>query len=231
MNKTTNAALVLIAIALAGAGFSYHFTLESRLSSIEQKLEQNSVALQQFQIAQETAASTKTDALSDLSRQVDTLQTSLIPLGKTTREQNDSLAEIRKQITALQQLQQGQQDAQKKLADYASQLEKVKHDIQVQAAPAPAPIPAAPAPAPAPVRTTSAPPISPVEAPAPSPVALPVLAPHGSASNVPMPLPPLAENSIDLRPDDTVLSEANSVRALPVAIPVALPGGIAVSAK
>jgi hypothetical protein len=229
MNKTTNAALVLIAIAFAGAGVSYHFTLESRLSSIEQKLEQTSLSLQQFQIAQETTASSKTDALTSLSKEVDSLQTSLEPLGKAAREQTDSLVDIRKQVASLQQLQQAQQDAQKKLADYASQLEKMKHDIQMEASqipPATATVPVVTA-----TRAATAPATTPTPAPTASAVAMPVFGPHASAANIPMPLPPRADNAVDLRPDDTVLTEVNSVRAFPVAIPVALPGSLSVSAK
>jgi TolA-binding protein len=219
MNKTTNCALVLIALALAGAGVSYHFTLESRFSAIEQKLDQNSLALQQFQISQETIASSKTDALNNLSKEVDSLQTSLEPLGKATREQTESLADIRKQVASLQQLQQAQQDAQKKLSDYAGQLDKIKHDIQLQASQTPPP--AAPVPAPAPARTP----------PTAAANVTPVATPHASAAGVPMPFPPRADSAVDLRPDDTVLTKVIPPRALPVAIPVALPETLSVSAK
>src|SRR5271156_4424089 len=100
--STATSALILITVALAGAGVSYHFTLESRFAGIEQKLEQNSLALQQFQISQDSAISSKTDELNNLSKEVDDLQASLTPLGKATHEQTDSLAEIRKQVAALQ---------------------------------------------------------------------------------------------------------------------------------
>lgn len=201
-NKTTstNWALILIAVALAGAGISYHFTLESRFAAIEQKLDQNSVALQQYQIAQETSISSKADALNNLSKEVDALQSSLAPLGKATREQTDSLTEIRKQVASLQQSQQNQQDAQKKLSDYAGQLEKIRHDIQTQSAPAPTP-----------------------SVPATTPAAASTLvAPHGSAAIVTLPLPPLADTSVDLRPDAASIADDASVRALPVALPVSL---------
>jgi uncharacterized protein YgfB (UPF0149 family) len=203
--KTTSTywALILIAVALAGAGISYHFTLESRFASIEQKLDQNSVALQQYQIAQETSIAAKTDALNTLSREFDALQTSLAPLGKATREQTDSLSEIHKQITSLQQSQQVQQDAQKKLADYASQIEKIKHDIQTQSAQIPAPS-------------------TPVLAPAPAPSAATLIAPHAPATTVLLPLPPRADNAVDIRPAQTTVAEIPSVRALPVALPVSL---------
>jgi hypothetical protein len=207
MNKTTsmNWALILIAVALAGAGVSYHFTLDSRFVLIEQKLDQNALALQQFQIAQETLVSSKTDTLNtlnNLSKEIDGLQGSLEPLGKTTHEQTDSLSEIHRQITLLQQSQQAQQDAQKKLADYANQLDKIKHDIQVQSAQMAAPAAAT-------AFTTLA-------------ASAPVLAPHPSSPTVLLPLPPRADNAIDIRPDQSTVVADTSVRALPVAMPVAL---------
>jgi len=198
---STNWALILIAVALAGAGISYHFTLESRFATIEQKLDQNSQALQQYQATQETNFSAKNDALNTLSKEVDALQSNLEPLGKATREQTDSLTEIRKQVASLQQSQQSEQDAQKKLADYSSQLEKMKHDIQTQ--PAPAPVNPTPAPAPTPAASVSA-----------------TVAPHSSAAIVPLPLPPLTDAAVDLRP--AKIDEGPSVRALPVALPVSL---------
>ena len=202
--SSTNWALILIAVALAGAGVSYHFTLESRFAAIEQKLDQDSVALQQYQIAQETNTSSKTDALANLSKEVDALQASLDPLGKATREQTDAMADIRKQVASLQQSQQNQQDAQKKLSDYAAQLNKIQHDIQTQTAPPATP----PAPAPAP-------------APAPSAAASNVV-PHGSAAITHLPVSPLADTSVDLRPDAATVADDASVRALPVALPVSL---------
>jgi len=196
---STNWPLILIAVALAGAGVSYHFTLESRFATIEQKLDQNSQALQQYQTSQEANFSSKTDALSNLSKEVDSLQASLAPLGKATREQTDSLSDIRKQVASLQQSQQSEQDAQKKLADYASQLEKMKHDTQTQ--PAPAPV------QPVPATTTPA-------------AASTLVPPHGSAAIVPLPVPPLTDAAVDLRP--ATIAEGPSVRALPVALPVSL---------
>jgi len=195
---STSWALILIACALAGAGVSYHFTLESRFAAIEQKLDQNSLALQQYQIAQETMVSSKADALNNLDKEFDTLQSSLEPLGKATHEQTESLSEIRRQIASLQQSQQAQQEAQKKLSDYAGQIEKIKHDIQNQSAQ---------------MQT--------------QPVSIPVAAPpplsgqHASAAGLPLPLPPHTDSAIDLRPAQTVADEA-SVRALPVALPVSL---------
>lgn len=216
-NNPTSWPLILIAIALVGAGISYHFTLESRFATIEQKLDQNSTALQQYQTSQETISSSKTAALDNLSKEVDALQASLKPLGNATAEQTQSLADIRKQIGSLQQLQQNQQDAQKKLADYASQLEKIKHDAQVQSIPPSVPIPtAAPAQAPAPAPVTSNP------APAQAPV-VPAIIPKVSVNSTPLPVTPRADSAVvDLRPAETTLTVATSVRALPVALPVSL---------
>ncbi len=205
MKTTTHSwALILIAVALAGAGVSYHFTLQSRFASIEQKLDQNTVALQQYQISQDTIFASKTEALNNLSKEVDTLQSSLDPLGKTTREENASLADIRKQIASLQQSQQAQQEAQKKLSDYANQI---KHDILSQ--PAPAPV------APTPASTT--------DAPAPAPASAPdVLITTHASTGIPLPLPPRADNAIDLRPAQTTMGDRTPPRAEPVALPVAL---------
>jgi peptidoglycan hydrolase CwlO-like protein len=209
MNKTTsmNGALILIAVALAGAGVSYHFTLQSRFAAIEQKLDQNSVALQQYQAAQETLATSKLDTLNNLSKEIDTLQASLTPLGQATHEQTDSLAEMHKEIATLQQSQQAQQDAAKKLADYATQLDKMKRDIQAAQLAAPASAPSAP------VTTVT-----------PAPSALPAIAPHASLSpTLMLPVPPRAESAVDIRPDQStaVAEDGSSVRALPVALPVA----------
>jgi TolA-binding protein len=196
---STSWALILISVALAGAGISYHFTLESRFASIEQKLDQNSIALQQYQIAQETVVSAKSDALNNLNKEVDALQSSLEPLGKATREQTDSLSDIRKQIASLEQSQQAQQDTQKKLSDYALELEKMRHDAQVQQ-PVETAIPPTQVMIPAPTRPT---------------------APQASAITIPLPLPPLAESAVDLRPAQISVADAASVRAFPIALPVA----------
>jgi len=197
--SSTTWALILIAVALAGAGISYHFTLDSRFAAIEQKLDQNALALQQYQISQETIFSAKTDALNNLNKEVDALQSSLEPLGKATRDQTESLSQIHKQIDSLQLSQQAQQDAQKKLSDYASQLEKVKRDLQVQAE--------------ASARATTVVP----------PVPAPVIAPQASVTTAPLPLPPRAESAEDLRPAQiAAIADNASVRALPVALPVAL---------
>jgi len=200
-------ALLLIAVALAGAGVSYHFTLESRFASIEQKLDQNALALQQFQIAQESTVSAKLDVLNTLGKEVDALQTSLEPLGKVTHDQSDSLSQIHKQIAALEQSQQAQQEVQKKLSDYAAQLDTLKREIQAQAATAQ-------------VQASMAA-ITP--APARSPLSAPGVAARTTGPSAWLPLPPRADNAIDLRPDQsTIVAGDVSVRALPVALPVTL---------
>ena len=224
MSSKTSWPLILIAVAMTGAGVSYHFTLDSRFAALEQKLDQNSVALQQFQIAQESAASSKNEALGDLNKEVDALQSSLAPLGKANKEQTDALTQIRQQIATLGQLQQAQQDAQKKLADYAGQLEKIKHDVQmhdVQASTTAAPTAPVPPTVPLPA---SAPASVPAPAPAPAPThttddQLPTA--HASTTDIKPDVAPHAEtSSVDLRPADITVPRVNAVRALPVALPV-----------
>jgi uncharacterized phage infection (PIP) family protein YhgE len=215
MNKSTsmNGALILIAVALAGAGASYHMTLDSRFAAIEQKLDQNTIAMQQFEIAQETLT-TKAETLANLNKEVDQLQTSLAPLGKATREQTDSLTDMHKQIATLQAAAQAQQDAQKKLADYAAQLEKIKHDMANQPAVV---APSAPLVVPPPVMPVTV--SAPVSTPAP---VVQVIQPHASSPNVILPVAPRAESAVDIRPDSaTAVADDSSVRALPVALPVA----------
>ena len=196
---STNWPLVLIAIALVGAGISYHFTLESRFAAIEQKLDQDATALQQYQASQESMVSSKAETLDSLTKKVDALQSSLDPLTKAAHDQNDALADLRKQIATLQQAEEAQDDAQKKLSDYSAQLEKIRHDAQVHSAQAPAP-PAHP---------------STPTVPAPS-------APHVSSANVSLPFPPRADSAVDLRAAQSAMPDDGSVRALPVALPVSL---------
>ncbi|HEX4141503.1 MAG TPA: hypothetical protein VHY09_14235 [Candidatus Methylacidiphilales bacterium] len=220
MTKTTSWPLILIALAMTGAGVSYHFTLESRFAALEQKLDQDSVALQQFQIAQESAASSKNEALDGLSKEVDALASSVATSGKASKEQTDALAQVRQQIATLGQLQQAQQDAQKKLADYAGQLDKIKHDVQLHEAQAsiatPAPVPP----------TVPLPTSAPVATPAPAPAAMPTASTqlpttHASTADIKPPVAPLTEDSsVDLRPAEITAARTNAVRALPVALPV-----------
>jgi len=222
-SKPSSWPLILIALALTGAGISYHFTLNARFATLEQKLDQNTVALQQYQIAQESAISSKAQALDNLAREVDTLQASLAPLGKANKDQTDALSEIRHQITSLGQLQQAQQDADKKLADYAGQLEKIKqavqtHDAQASSSPENQPGPVPP--------TVPLPTNAPVSMPLPvaTPAATAVPATH-AATVAPKPLvKPLTETSaVDLRPADIAPPPYAAVRALPVALPVETP--------
>jgi predicted phage tail protein len=218
-SKVSSLPLILIALAMTGAGVSYHFTLDARFAAIEQKLDQNAIALQQFQIAQESAASAKTDTLDGLSKEVDALETSLAPLGKATKEQTDALAQIRQQISSLGQLQQAQADAQKKLADYAGQLEQIKHDVQLHEAqassgtsndgsvPPNVPLPSA-APLPA---SLSAPAAAPASAPSTS---TQVPTTHASTVSAKALMTPLTEgSSVDLRPAEMTVVRTASVRA------------------
>jgi TolA-binding protein len=214
ITKTSAGPLLLIAVAIAGAAVSYHFTLQTRLTAIEQKLDQTATALQQYQASEDALLAGKTDSLTKLSKEVDTLQASL---GKASQDQSSALDQIRQRIASLGQLQQAQQDAQQKLADYAGQLDKIKHvvetrEAQVSAPPAvppSVPLPTAPAPA-----APSVAPVAPTVAPAS----------HASTSTLPRAKPvvvPLTENSaVDLRPADIIVPRENAVRALPVALPV-----------
>ena len=219
-SKFSSLPLILIAVAMTGAGVSYHFTLDARFAALEQKLDQNSVALQQFQIAQESAASSKNAALDDLNKEVDALSASLTPLGQANKEQTDSLTQIRQQIATLGQLQQAQQDAQKKLADYAGQLDKIKHDVQMHDAQASTSTPSAPVPPSVPLPAST-----PALVPTP---AAPVVTPatqlptaHASTTDIKPDVAPHAEtSSVDLRPADITVTRINAVRALPVALPV-----------
>ena len=226
MNKAANCALVLIALAMAGAGVSYHFTLESRFAALDQKLEQNAVALQQCEITQETAASSKADALANLSKEVDTLQTSLAslaPLGKATQDQTASLAEIRKQIAAIQQAQDSQQETQKKIADYAGQLQQIKHDVAVQAVKSTPAANVVLAPAPVAEKPAAPKPMPVVEKPAPTPAPI-VEKPAPAAKPVaatPGPIAPVPANPVEMPPAPV---------AYPVALPVVAPRASAVEA-
>jgi septal ring factor EnvC (AmiA/AmiB activator) len=226
-------AVALIICAVVGTEISYHFTLESRFDAIEEKLQQDTVAMQQMQDSLDTLESSKTATLSDLNKQLASLQSSFEPLGKTSQAQADTLTQLRQQITTLQQAQGGQQDAQKKLSDYLTQLEaNVKKASAEAEAAAAKPAPVAPAPA-APAATTSS-------VPAPQPAPLPpssasssdLMSSPGAVSHpavyVPLraqpakavltPTAPRADTAMDLRPADPTVNTDTSkaLRALPV---------------
>jgi uncharacterized protein YukE len=229
-------ALVLIVFALIGTEFSYHFTLESRFDAIEDKLQQNTLAIQQFQGSIDSISSSKSETLAELNKEVVGLESSFGPLGKATQAQTDSLSQLHQQIATLQQAQDDQLNAQKKLFGSVAQLEK--SHLKVIMSPAPVPIaPAVAAPAPeataAPVPTTVAP--APIAAPAttaaPTHSSVPSQHPPSTAAVI-RPTGPSNHDSIDLRTDEDALpspgmmathqvdvSEQDnfrSVRALPV---------------
>jgi len=239
-SASRTAALILIAVALLGTEFSYHFTLESRLDTIEDKLQQDSLAIQQFQSSVDTLTSSKSETLAELNKEVEDLQTSFAPLGKATQEQKDSLAQLHQQIATLQQAQSDQLDAQKKLFGSVDQLEKSHLRVRVEpvevtnAVPVAVTTPAAPAPA----STTPAvvPPAEPITPPAPAATTAPVQTPSAAGhpdSSAPSLRPSVSQNQ-NLREDgdgalpspgmmaahQTDSSEADvpfhSVRALPV---------------
>ena len=150
-NVSRTLAIILIISALIGTEISYHFTLESRFEAIEQKLQQDTLALKGVQDSLDALSSTKTATLAGLNKQVADLQTSVGPLGKATHDQTDTVTQLRQQIATLQQAQKDQQDSDKKLSAYIAQVEqnlnKVKSE-KVAAAPVSAPA-VAPTPAPA----------------------------------------------------------------------------------
>jgi hypothetical protein len=233
-------ALVLIILAVLGTEVSYHFTLETRFDAIEEKLQQDTTAMQQMQESIDALSASKTESLNDLNKQLTTLQSSFEPLGKDTKEQADALAQLRTQITTLQQAQSGQQDAQKKLSDYIAQLEANVKKARAEAeavATKPAPVlpvsvPIAPAPA-APATTTSAPTAQPTPAPvAPNASASDLMSSPGAVSH-PAETPasstraqavtlspniPQAGTGVALRPDETTatIDTSHARRALPV---------------
>ena len=112
-------------------------------------------------------------------------------------------------------------EAQKKLADYAGQLDKIKHDVQLheaQASTAPAPAPVPP--------TVPLPASAPAPAPTPTPAVMPTTSlqlpqAHASTVDIKPSVTPLTEtSSVDLRPAEITAPRVNAVRALPVALPV-----------
>ena len=233
-------AIVLIISAVFGTEISYHFTLESRFDAIEQKLQQDTMAMQQMQDSLDTLSSSKTQTLAGLNKQVEALQSSFEPLGKMSREQTDALSQVRQEIVTLQAAQNEQVDAQKKLSTGIAQLEKAHSDARLAAAAAavqpaasaPAinpPVPVSPAPAPvvtAPSPTPPAPAATPVSSPASA------SAPAGSTAHALfqfpgafshptkialLPAAPNTSDAVDLRPADAATGDTfRSVRALPV---------------
>ena len=124
-------ALLLIALALLGTGTGYKLSLDSRLDGLEQKIQQQNVTLQQFQASLDAFSSSRTEALSgvndhlgSLAKEIDALQTSFAPLGKSTQEQKDILAQLHQQVTKLEQSESDQSDAQHRLADHLAELER-----------------------------------------------------------------------------------------------------------
>ena len=227
-------ALALIICAVAGTEISYHFTLESRFESIEEKLAQQTAAMQQMQESLDSTENSKDATLTGLNKQLTSLQSSFEPLGKTTQTQADALNQLHVQLASLQQAQTDSQDAQKKLSAYITQLEESVRKARSEAAAAAAkPTPhVVPATNPLPAPTTNA-----ASAPAanPAPAAPPtatsdLMGSPGSVShppdrtvseaiaaeNLPQLTPPRAIAALDLRPAD-VTSAVVSPRALPVA--------------
>jgi len=234
---TRKLAVVLIICAVVGTEISYHFTLESRFDAIEQKLQQDNVAMQQMQDSLDTLESSKTASLSDLNKQLASLQSSFEPLGKNSQAQADTLTQLHQQIATLQQAQSGQQDAQKKLSDYLTQLEanvkKASAEAEAAAAkPAPAPVvPVMPVPAVIPATTTATPPPQPASVPASSASSTDLMSSPGVVSHpmayVPLlPQPPRAilkptgpsAGAMELRPADaaSTTDTSKALRALPV---------------
>jgi TolA-binding protein len=222
-------AIALIILAVFGTEISYHFTLESRFDVIEQKLQQDTVALQQMQDSLDTLASSKTETLAGLNKQIEALQSSFEPLGKMSHDQTDALSQVRQEIVVLQQAQNQQVDAQKMLATGIKQLEKTRSQPPVVVAPAPAAIPA-----PAPASTANSVPTPP---PAANPVPTPASAsvppsPTGATAHALfqfpgaysqstkialLPAAPNTSDAVDIRQADSSSdSTFPSVRALPV---------------
>jgi hypothetical protein len=237
-------AIALIVCAVVGTEISYHFTLESRFDAIEQKLQQDTVAMRQMQDSLDTLSSSKTQTLAGLNKQVEALQSSFEPLGKMSREQTDAMSQVRQEIAVLQQAQNKQVDAQKQLSTGIAQLEKARNDARAAAALVPAVAPVAPAvftqpataatPAPIPVPVTAAPasesepfvtsPSTDSVVPVPAsalvaPRALPVVpsTTRHSTKIALLPSAPNASDAMDLRPADSSSGDTfRSVRAVPV---------------
>lgn len=222
-NFSRKLAIVLIILAVFGTEISYHFTLESRFDLIEQKLQQNTVAMQQMQDSIDTLSSSKTETLTSLNKQIEALQSSFEPLGKMSREQTDALAQVRQEVATLQQAQSQQVDAQKQLSTGIAQLEKAREEARraaAAAAAAPAPVPAVttvPAPA------AAVPPSAPVATPSSSSadtsrtlMQFPGAFSHPTKIAM-LPAAANTEDAVDVRPTDAASDDTfRSVRALPV---------------
>jgi hypothetical protein len=233
-------AIVLIICAVVGTEISYHFTLESRFDAIEQKLQQDTVAMRQMQDSMDTLSSSKTETLAGLNKQVEALQSSFAPLGKMSREQTNAMSQVRQEIVVLQQAQTQQVDAQKQLSTGIAQLEKARNDARAAAAQAPAVPPVTPAvftqpaaavtPTPTPVPVTVAAP-SDSGLPMPDPGAVAVSAPalvapralpveparlHHSTKIALLPSAPNTSDAMDVRQADSSSDTFRSVRAVPV---------------
>ncbi len=197
--SSSTGALILIACALAGAGISYHFTVQAQFAGLEKEISQNSLALQEHQTSQEEFLTSTRSTLADLNTKIETLQASLAPLGRDNHDQSASLADIRQQISVLQT---ALHDAQKKEVDHPLPPQKIPSAVQLIK---PAVIPPAP---------VSAPPA----------VAAPVLpAPpvaHAIITGLPLPLPPHPNAELDLRPAPAMAGDDAPVRILSTALSV-----------
>ena len=172
---TRTLALLLIVLALVGTATSYKLSLDSRLDGFEQKLQQQTVTLQQFQASLDSFASSRTEALSSmtthlavLNKEIDSLQSSFAPLGKATQEQKDLVAQLHLQVAKLEQSESDQSEAQSRLADHLALLEK-------NPAPPPTTVPASPS---TPARPT-----------APVPVSTPISSLQSPAVHIPPSVP------------------------------------------
>ena len=235
-------ALALIICAVVGTEISYHFTLETRFDVIEEKLQQDGVVMQEMQQSLDALAASKTETLSGLNKQLATLQSSFEPLGKTSKDQADAVDRLRQQLITLQQAQSGQEDAQRKLSDYITQLQvnvKKAHtesEVATRSASAPSttavsmpvavPIPTAPstpAPAAQPASASAAPNASTSDLMStPGAVSHDTRAPAEPRAQAVSPAlfapaTPMTDAAVVLRTaDSTITSETHSPRALPV---------------
>ena len=207
---TRRFALVLIVCAIGGTEVSSHFTLESRLAGLEEKSAQQTAALQALQESLDTLESSKNETLSGLNRQLASLQSSLEPLGKTSQAQADALNRVHQQLASLQTAQDNQQDGQKKLSAYLTQLEVAVKKARADAAAA--------ATVKTPIPTVIPPPATKAA------VSLPVSVPLPVPTNAPSDL--MASPGAISHPADHAMSESIEAEALPQPpAPRALPIG------